>query len=81
MCGTLLTDLNQEKPSSAQAAYNLIRCALAAGGIAALEPVINALDVGWCFTLYAGICLGTLPLVVILRWLGNRWRNASQIDP
>ncbi|KAI4280196.1 MAG: hypothetical protein L6R38_004639 [Xanthoria sp. 2 TBL-2021] len=81
MCGTLLTDLNQETPASAQAAYNLIRCALAAAGIAALDPIIDALDVGWCFTLYAGVCLGTLPLVVVLRRLGNQWRSSSQIDP
>ncbi|KAL8850035.1 MAG: hypothetical protein Q9221_004961 [Calogaya cf. arnoldii] len=80
MCGTLLTDINQENPSSAQAAYNLIRCSLAAAGIAALSPIIDALDVGWCFTFYAGACLGTLPLVVLLRRLGNQWRNSSQTD-
>ncbi|KAL8857268.1 MAG: hypothetical protein Q9178_006194 [Gyalolechia marmorata] len=81
MCGTLLTDLNQENPSSAQATQNLIRCSLAAAGIAALNPIIEALDVGWCFTLYAGFCLGTLPLLIALRRFGNERRANNRVDP
>ncbi|KAL8912457.1 MAG: hypothetical protein Q9171_002550 [Xanthocarpia ochracea] len=81
MYGTLLTDLNQENPSSAQAAFNLVRCSLAAAGIAAINPLIDALDVGWCFTLYAGFCLGTLPLVVALRRFGNERRASNYFDP
>jgi len=34
VCGTLLTDLNPDRSATVQAGYNLIRCALSAGGIA-----------------------------------------------
>jgi len=35
---------------------NIVRCSLAAGGLAALEAIINHLRVGWCFTLFAALC-------------------------
>jgi predicted MFS family arabinose efflux permease len=35
---TLLVDVNQECPSTAQAACNLVRCEMAAGYLAALDP-------------------------------------------
>ncbi|KAJ9639624.1 hypothetical protein H2204_003694 [Knufia peltigerae] len=44
-CGTLVVDLHSLRPSTAQAAVNLVRCALAAGGLAALQPLIDA-DMG-----------------------------------
>ncbi|RYP81118.1 hypothetical protein DL769_002127 [Monosporascus sp. CRB-8-3] len=40
--GTLLTDLNPDKPSTAAASANIVRCVLAAASLAALQPIINA---------------------------------------
>lgn len=40
---------------------------MGAAGVAALQPLINATSVGWCFTLYAGISLLTVPLVLMLQ--------------
>lgn len=77
MCGTLLTDLNPHHSSTAQASYNLVRCALAGGGLAALQAIIDALGVGWCFSVYAGICLVTVPLLWALQRLGLNWRRKA----
>lgn len=76
-CGTLLTDLNPHNSSTAQASYNLVRCALAAGGVAILQFFINAIGVGWCFTLYGGVCLATIPLIWMLRTKGMGWRQSK----
>jgi hypothetical protein len=52
MLGTLITDLNPSRSATALASYNLVRGLLNAAGIAALQPVIEGVGVGWCFTIY-----------------------------
>ncbi|KMU90596.1 hypothetical protein CIHG_08312 [Coccidioides immitis H538.4] len=71
ICGTLLTDLNSNKSSTAQAAYNLVRCVGAGGGVAALQPIINGVGLGWGFTLYAFFCLTSVPVLWILQTKGR----------
>lgn len=80
MCGTLLTDLNPHRSSTAQASYNLIRCALAGGGLAALQALTDAIGIGWCFTVYAGMCLAIMPLLWALQTFGMAWRRAGESD-
>ena len=77
VCGTLLTDLNPNQSATVQAGYNLIRCALSAGGIAGLQALIDAIGVGWCFTLYAIIGALCIPIFVLLRSHGMQWRTGS----
>ena len=75
MCMTLLVDIHPSSPSTAQASLNIIRCTLAAGGVGVLQLVINAVGVGWCFTLFAGLCLICVVLVhAEIRW-GPQWRK------
>ena len=76
---TLLTDLNSQKSATMQASYNLVRCALSAAGISALQAAINGVGVGWCFMIYATIGLLCTPLCLILRQQGWEWRK-KQID-
>lgn len=76
MCGTLLTDLNPHRSSTAQASYNLVRCAMAGAGLAALQVLIDAVNVGWCFMIYAGFCLVSVPLLWMLQAFGLGWRGA-----
>lgn len=45
-CGTLVTDLNPQRSSTVQASHNLVRCLMNAVGVAALQPMIDALGVG-----------------------------------
>lgn len=77
VCGTLLTDLNPNQSATIQAGYNMIRCALSAGGIAGLEALIGTIGVGWCFTLYASIGALCVPIFVVLRSHGMQWRTGS----
>jgi len=78
VCGTLLTDLNPDQSATVQAGYNLIRCALSAGGIAGLQALIDAVGVGWCFTIYGIIGALCIPIFVLLRSHGMRWRTGSR---
>ena len=74
-CGTLITDLNANKSSTVQASYNLVRCLLNAVGIAAVQPMIDAVGDGWCFTIFAGIGVLCAPLLYLLRRNGLHWRQ------
>ncbi|KFY38623.1 hypothetical protein V494_04287 [Pseudogymnoascus sp. VKM F-4513 (FW-928)] len=60
--GTLLTDIHPKAPASAQAANNIVRCAMAAGGLALLQPILDHVGPGWCFTIFGGTMLGCLGL-------------------
>jgi len=70
-CGTLLTELNESRSSTVQASYNLVRCALSATGIAALEAMIQGVGVGWCFTIFAVMGALCVPLVYLLKLKGD----------
>ena len=77
VCGTLLTDLNPDQSATIQAGYNLIRCTLSAGGIAGLQALIDAAGVGWCFTFYGIIGASCIPIFMLVRRRGMRWRTTS----
>lgn len=76
-CGTLLTDLNADKSSTVQASYNLVRCLVNAAGIAALQPLIDGVGVGWCFTIFAVVGALCIPPFMLLRSKGLVWRKGS----
>ncbi|KAI9748776.1 MAG: hypothetical protein M4579_007120 [Chaenotheca gracillima] len=76
MCMTLLVDVHPLAPATSQASLNIVRCSLAAGGIAVLQILIDAVGVGWCFTVVTVICLSTIPLVwAEIKW-GPKWRES-----
>lgn len=77
MCGTLLTDLNPHRSATAQAAYNLVRCIGAGVGIAALNPLVNAIGSAWTFAIYSVLLLLVLPAAWLLRKHGLSWRNVE----
>ncbi|KAK2609960.1 hypothetical protein N8I77_003425 [Diaporthe amygdali] len=74
---TLLVDVNQEYPSTAQAGCNLIRCEMAAGYLAALDPLLRAINPGWTFLLFALILLMSSIMLFILKWKGLQWRQQN----
>ena len=76
MCGTLLTDLHPANPATAQAPSNIVRCALSASGLAVIELMITHIGVGWTFTIFAGSCLATAPMILAEVYWGLRWRQA-----
>ena len=80
ICGTLLTDLNPGRSATVQASYNLVRCALGAAGVGALQAVIDGVGVGWCFTIYAVIGALSVPLFLALRRYGEVWRGMENTE-
>ena len=73
---TLLVDVFPESPSTAAAAASISRCALAASGVAAVEPLVGVLGRGWYFTALAIVTggLGSVVVWIIRRW-GAGWRR------
>lgn len=73
---TLLVDVFPESPSTAAAAASITRCAMAAAGIAVLQPLLDAAGRGWYFTLL-GLWSGGFGAVAVclLRRYGMQWRT------
>lgn len=72
----LLVDVFPESPSTAAAAAAIVRCAMAAAGVAILQPLLDALGRGWYFTslgIWSGGC-GALAVLVIQK-KGMSWRT------
>ncbi|CAG9990628.1 unnamed protein product [Clonostachys byssicola] len=73
---TLMVDTYPQSPSTAAAATSVTRCAMAAAGVAILQPLLNVAGRGWYFTalgLWSGL-FGTVA-VSLLRWKGSVWRS------
>lgn len=75
--GALLVDGFPHSPSTAAAATSVTRCAMAAAGVAVLQPLLTTAGRGWYFTtlgLWSG-GFGVLA-VMLLRWRGMKWRQS-----
>lgn len=72
---TLLVDVYPDKSSKAAAATSVTRCAMAATGVAVLQPLLDAAGRGWYFTVL-GVWSGGLGVVAVmlLRKEGMQWR-------
>ncbi|KAK9242966.1 major facilitator superfamily domain-containing protein [Lipomyces tetrasporus] len=62
---TFLVDVFPRRSASASAALNLARCLLGAAGTGTVLPIINAITVGWTFTVFTGVMLVALGLVLL----------------
>lgn len=72
-------DFHPDRSSSVQAANNLVRCELAAAGLAILDLMLTRLGPGWCFVVFASLHAVTLPTLWLLERRGPVWRNAAKI--
>ncbi len=73
---TLLVDIFPENPSTASAAGNITRCALAATGVAVLQPLVDVMGRGWYFTLLSITSgVASAGAVWAIRTRGMRWRG------
>ncbi|KAI1145959.1 chloramphenicol resistance protein [Nemania diffusa] len=72
---TLLVDIFQETPSTAAAAGNIVRCGLAAAGIAGMKPLMSIIGNGWYFTMLSiiGFGVGSVGTFTLHRF-GMKWR-------
>lgn len=70
----LVIDLYPGASASATAVNNLMRCLIGAAGVAAVQPIIDAITAQFAFVLLAGITIAMVPLLVVeMKW-GYTWR-------
>ncbi|KAJ5240920.1 uncharacterized protein N7469_002511, partial [Penicillium citrinum] len=70
----LVIDLYPGASASATAVNNLMRCLIGAAGVAAVQPIIDAITAQYAFILLAGITACMVPLLAVeMRW-GPGWR-------
>ncbi|GIZ38839.1 hypothetical protein CKM354_000224000 [Cercospora kikuchii] len=74
---TLLIDLHRDKPATATAAVNFVRCLMSAAGAAAIIPMCNAMGRGWAFTFLALIYVVLLGAVFWIMAKGLSWRKQA----
>ncbi|KUI53189.1 Quinidine resistance protein 3 [Cytospora mali] len=74
---TLLVDYHPGRSASVQAANNLVRCELAAAGLAVLDVMIRKMGPGWCFVVFAALHGVTLPVLFLLERKGMSWRQEA----
>ena len=72
---TLLVDLFPDRPATAAAACNLVRCALGAIGAAVIDQMLTGMGWGWCFT-FLGLLMGaTMGFLWMENVYGMGWRE------
>ncbi|KAF2765468.1 MFS general substrate transporter [Teratosphaeria nubilosa] len=77
LTNTLLIDLHKDKPATATAAVNFVRCLLSAGGAAAIIPMCNAMGIGWAFTSMALVYVVWIAMLPLLMAKGMKWRQEA----
>ena len=77
LTNTLLIDIHRDKPATATAAVNLVRCLMSAGGAAAIIPMCHAMNPGWAFTFIALLYAVYIVLVFWIMRKGQQWRAAA----
>ncbi|KAF7554648.1 hypothetical protein G7Z17_g2809 [Cylindrodendrum hubeiense] len=75
----LLVDIHPGKAGTATAANNLSRCLIGAGATAAIVPMIDAMGIGWAFTLVGGLILLCFPALLALLVWGIKWRRELKV--
>ncbi|KAJ5794787.1 hypothetical protein N7457_001386 [Penicillium paradoxum] len=74
----LIIDLYPGASASATAVNNLMRCLIGAGGVAAVQPIVDAITARFAFVLLAGITIAMVPLLMTeMKW-GYTWRLERQ---
>ncbi|KAF2656836.1 MFS general substrate transporter [Lophiostoma macrostomum CBS 122681] len=76
--GVLLVDLYPGKAGTAAAANNLVRCGLGAGATSAVQPLIDAIGIGWTITFFAGLVIAFSPIMWYVMKNGPKWRRATK---
>jgi MFS family permease len=75
---TFMVDIFPKKGASATAALNLVRCLMGAGGTASVLPTVNKIGIGWTFTVWSGVMLVALGLIVLQMVKGRKWRQRRE---
>ncbi|KAH8904734.1 major facilitator superfamily transporter [Coniochaeta sp. PMI_546] len=73
---TLVIDINQEAPATAQASFNMVRCLLSAVFISVIQEMIDAIGFGPTFTILSSLCLVSAGFYFAELRYGRKWRLA-----
>ncbi|KAG8718982.1 hypothetical protein FRC08_003904 [Ceratobasidium sp. 394] len=76
---TILVDMYPSQGSSITASNNFVRCLLGAGTISIQDFIINAINPGWMYVLFCGICVLTIPAFVLEWRYGATWREKRAV--
>lgn len=74
-CSVLIVDIAPGKAGAATAANNLTRCLIGAAATAVITPMIDGIGAGWAFTIFGGLYLLGLPLLLVIMVKGIKWRR------
>jgi MFS family permease len=74
----LIIDINPDRAASSTAAFNLIRCSLAAGAVGLVNLMLDSLGRGWTSTMIAFIWVGMSVCWWAVIIFGPRWRIAKK---
>jgi multidrug resistance protein len=74
----LVIDINPQRPAASTAAFNLVRCSLAAGGVGLVNLMLNSLRRGWTSTMLAFIWVGMSVCWWAVIVFGPRWRKEKK---
>ncbi|KKA19748.1 hypothetical protein T310_6260 [Rasamsonia emersonii CBS 393.64] len=72
---TLLVDIFPDRPSTASAACNLVRCLLGAVGAAVVDYMLSGMGWGWCFFFVGMVMLVATGLLWVEMSYGMEWRR------
>lgn len=79
MLNTLLVDLYPESPATVTASLNVCRCSMSAAGTAIIQFMIDAMGLGWSFTLLGLVLLALSPLLWVVIKSGPKWREQRYV--
>lgn len=77
LTNTLLIDIHRDKPATATAAVNFVRCLMSAGGAAFIIPLCNAINPGWAFTAIGFLYVAWILVVFLIMKNGLKWRQQA----
>lgn len=72
---TLLIDLFPDRPATAAAACNLVRCWLGAVGAAVIDHMLTGMGWGWCFAFLGFVMAAAMGLLWVESVYGMVWRE------
>ena len=76
---SLVVDLNRESSGAATASMNLVRCWMGAGAVAFVNPLLQAIGLGWTSVLVAGVWIFVSPTIWFTIKYGPRWREQARL--
>ncbi|KAI0275306.1 MFS general substrate transporter [Gloeopeniophorella convolvens] len=71
----LLVDLVPDQGSSITACNNIVRCLMGAGLVSVINPILDAIGMGWTYVLLGGMCILAAPLLYVEVHWGPVWRE------